>query len=49
MIESRNIDGIASVCVACCQITPEVGHKKANLDKMAEFIVRAARAGHRAA
>ena len=45
MIGSRNTGGIAPVCVACCQIAPEVGHKKANLDKTAEFIVRAARVG----
>lgn len=43
MIESRNTGGIAPVCVVCCPIAPEVGHKKANLDKTAEFTVRAAR------
>jgi len=45
MIESRDAGAIAPVRVACCQIAPEVGHKKANLDKTAEFIERAAREG----
>ena len=45
MIKSRNTGGIAPACVVCCPIAPEVGHKKANLDKTAEFTVRAAREG----
>ena len=45
MIESRDNSGVAPVRVACCQIAPEVGHKKINLDKTAEFIMRAAREG----
>ena len=45
MIESRDNSGVAPVRVACCQIAPEVGHKKTNLEKTAEFIVRAAREG----
>ena len=37
--------GVAPLRVACCQLEPRVGHKRANLDKCASFIARAAKGG----
>lgn len=45
MVQSGEVGAIAPVRVACCQLAPEVGHKRANLDKTAEFIGQAAREG----
>ena len=36
---------VAPVRVACCQLMPTVGQKRANLDKCASFIARAAKGG----
>ena len=45
MTGSNEHVAIAPVRVACCQVEPKVGHKRANIEKSAEFISRAAKDG----
>jgi len=45
MSRTKESGAIAPVRVACCQLEPKVGHKRANLEKSADFIGRAAKDG----
>jgi predicted amidohydrolase len=45
MSEVKDSLPVSPVKVACCQLAPKVGYKQNNLDKTADFILRAAKDG----